>query len=219
MLDATMCKRMDLDLDLYSYPGDSGIKEKCGRKIKQFHHRKQLNEHRWDMYKNMSFLHTYSLHHICYFILLVILNIGTIHCETAGPRQFPKLFKAAQFRSIVTEPSQSTCGVQERSAFCKSSGFSLSVQVCDQDFCVQQCPGRTELPNHLNLLVQTMAFSDCVFLDTINRRPGSAFQSASTSFISTGPMCFVTPSVSPDFSSTQEFTITLWVWQRKDNNG
>lgn len=158
-----------------------------------------------------------------YFIIfiLVVANVRYSLCETTGQatRPFPNLFKAAQYRPIVTEPSQGTCGVQERSAFCKSSSYPISVEVCDQSFCVQQCPGRTELPNYLNLLLQTMAFSDCVFLDTINTRPGSAVQSASTSFISSGPTCFVTPSVTPDLSSTQEFTITVWIWQRKDNNG
>lgn len=188
------------------------------RKLRQ--HRKQQNEHRCKSccVTIAATLPSLKPNQILYCIFhLLIWNVSYTQCETS--RQFPKLFKAAQFRPITTEPSQGTCGVQERSAFCKSSSYSISVDVCDQDFCVQQCPGRTELPTYLNLLIQTMAFSDCVFLDTINTRPGSAFQSASTSFISSGPTCFITPSVSPDLSSTQEFTITVWVWQRKDNNG
>lgn len=187
-------------------------------------HRKELNEQRW-FYGFMNHIVKFSFSNLnrgslfCLILLLSSLNSGLCQTVSQTTRPFPKLFKAAQYRPILTEPSQGTCGVQERSAYCRSSSYPISVDVCDQSFCVQQCPGRTELPSYLNLLVQTMAFSDCVFLDTINTRPGSAFLSPSTSFISSGPTCFVTPSVTPDLSSTQEFTITLWVWQRQNNNG
>lgn len=193
-------------------------------KMHKLCHRKQQNEQRFN---NCYFSHNneyVSIHQkfpsvtiICY----VILCISPVYCQTVNQniRPFPPLFNAAQYRPVLTEPSQGTCGVQERSAYCRSSIFPISVDICNQDFCVQHCSSRSEIPSYLSLLVQTTGFSNCVFLDTINVRPGSEFQSASTSFISSGPTCFVTPSVTPDLSSTLEFTISVWIWQKKDNNG
>lgn len=186
-------------------------------------HRKQQNEQRCRKCFQENFKISKSKYcdlFVLYYVLLVCFS--SVHCESnvnQNIRPFPPLFNAAQYRKVLTEPSQGTCGVQERTAYCKSSMFPISVDICNQDFCVQQCSNRTEKPSYLKLLVQTTGFSDCVFLDTINTRPGSAFQSASTSFISSGPTCFVTPSVTPDLSSTKEFTITLWIWQKKDNDG
>lgn len=188
-------------------------------------HRKQQNEQRCrkcfqQSFKSLNSKSKYSDLFVLYYVLLI--GFSSVHCQTNANkniRPFPPLFNAAQYRPVLTEPSQGTCGVQERTAYCKSSMFPISVDICNQDFCVQQCSSRTEKPSYLNLLVQTTGFSNCVFLDTINTRPGGAFQSASTSFISSGPTCFVTPSVTPDLSSTLEFTITLWIWQKKDNDG
>lgn len=154
-------------------------------------------------------------------IYLLLIFAPNVHSQDINQniRPFPALFNAAQYRMIKTEPSQGTCGIPDRSAYCQSSIFPISIDECFQSYCIQQCPGRTEMPNYLSLLVQTTGFSKCVFLDTINTRPGSSFQSASTSFISSGPTCFVTPSVTPDLSSTTEFSITLWIWQKKYNDG
>jgi hypothetical protein len=188
-------------------------------------HRKQENEQRctgycfWQnkkvLYKNSKF---YQLS-ACLYVLTLFLS--SVNCQNVNQniRPFPPLFNAAQYRPVLTEPSQGTCGVQERSAYCKSSIFPISKDVCNQDFCVQQCSTRTEKPSFYNLLVQTTGFSNCVFLDTINVRPGSELFSASTSFISSGPTCFVTPSVFPDLTTTTEFTISVWIWQKKDNFG
>ncbi|KAH3846725.1 hypothetical protein DPMN_089027 [Dreissena polymorpha] len=161
-------------------------------------------------------------------ILVILLLLSVIFTQTGNvnsqitnqnTRPFPPLFNAAQYRPVLTEPSQGTCGVQDRSAYCKSSIFPISISTCTQDFCVQQCPGRSETPSYFDLLTQKTGFSDCVFLDTINKRPGSPFQSASMSFIGSGPTCFVTPTVTPNMTSTQEFTISLWVWPKMNNNG
>ena len=182
-------------------------------------HRKHGYNRKWwglHHFSSYIFLQTVSIISCLLLHLLVPVCGQTVNQDI---RPFPPLFNAAQNRPILTEPSQGTCGVQERSAYCKSSVFPISVDQCNQDFCVQQCPGREEMPSSINMLYQSAGFSDCVFLDTINTRPGSEFLSASTSFIGTGPTCFVTPTVTPYLSPSQEFTITVWIWQKENNDG
>jgi len=185
-------------------------------------HRKQMNENRDYLYKiwcnNVKVLCISK--ELTVFVYTILSLLSYVAGQTnQNVRPFPALFNAAHYRPVFTEPSQGTCGVRERSAYCRSSMFPLSVETCNQDFCVQQCPSRTEMPPFLNLLLTTTAFSTCVFNDTINVRPGSAFQSASTSFIAPGPTCFVTPSVTPNLPSSQQFTISLWIWPKRNNNG
>lgn len=182
-----------------------------------FHpHRKQSNDGR-----NFVQL-TFDRHFIwCYILLCVILLLNVVNSQTVKQevRPFPSLFNAAQNRPVITEPSQSTCGINSRSAYCKSSTFPISVEMCNQDFCIQTCPGRTRMPIYYSLLPPTGGFSSCVVADTINRRPGSDPMSFSTSFISQGPTCFLTPTVNVTLGSKLEFSFTLWIWPEKNNNG
>ena len=188
-------------------------------------HRKQENEQRcvgccFQQTTNVLYRNS-KCFKISFCLYVLILFSSSVKCQNVNQniRPFPPLFNAAQYRPVLTEPSQGTCGVQERSAYCKSSIFPISKDVCNQDFCVQQCSTRTEMPSFYNLLVQSAGFNNCIFPDTINVRPGSEFLSASTSFISSGPSCFLTPSVSSDLTTTAEFTISVWIWQKKDNYG
>ena len=181
-----------------------------------FHpHRKQNNERR------IYFLSKHSLkmiwcHIFCVVLLFQLVSTQIVEQEV---RPFPPLFNAAQNRPVITEPSQSTCGINSRSAYCKSSIFPISVEMCNQDFCVQTCPGRTQMPQYFSLLPPTGGFSSCVVADTINRRPGSDPMSYSTSFISAGPTCFLTPGVEISLGSALEYSFTVWLWQKKDNDG
>ena len=182
-----------------------------------FHpHRKQTNEARQIL--RISCRKKYIW---CRILLTVSLlfEFATSQTIDQNVRPFPPLFNAAQNRPILTEPSQSTCGVNSRSTYCKSSIFPISVEMCHQDFCVQTCPGRTHMPTPHNLLPPTGGFSSCVVADTINRRNGSDPMSYSTSFISEGPTCFLTPSVDVTLGSRLEFSFTVWIWPEKDNDG
>ena len=182
-----------------------------------FHpHRKQANEARQvlrvNSRKNLIWCHILST--------MVLL----FHCTASQNidqevRPFPPLFNAAQNRPIFTEPSYSTCGVNTRSAYCKSYNSPLSIQTCSQDFCIQTCPGRTQMPTPHNLLPPTGGFSDCVVADYINRRNGSDPTTYATSFIGEGGTCFLTPSVEVPLGSRQEYSFTVWVWPEKDNDG
>ena len=184
-----------------------------------FHpHRKQNNERR-----HASRIMTFSMKTstLCHILISFITYFHFTKSQTVEQevRPFPPLFNAAQNRPIITEPSQSTCGVNSRSAYCKSSIFPISVEMCNQDFCVQTCPGRTQMPTFGSLLPPTGGFSSCVVADTINRRPGSDPMSFSTSFIDTGPTCFLTPTVNIDLTKSLEFSFTVWIWQERDNDG
>ena len=181
-------------------------------------HRKQNNERRC-----LSMVR-YNLKTLwCHIsvIFSVILSFPLVSCQTVEQdiRPFPPLFNVAQNRPIITEPSQSTCGVNSRSAYCKSATFPISVVVCEQDFCIQTCPQRTQMPISHNLLPPTGGFSKCVIADTINRRPWSSPMSYSTSFISTGASCSLTPAVNISLGSALEYSFTVWIWQQKNNDG
>ena len=181
-----------------------------------FHpHRKQANEAR-------KVLRVPANNYIwCCILSIVVLLFDCTTSQTLDQevRPFPPLFNAAQNRPIFTEPSYSTCGVNTRSAYCKSFDSPLSVQTCSQDFCIQTCPGRTHMPTPHSLLPPTGGFSDCVVADRINRRNGSDSTSYATSFIGEGQMCFLTPSVDVTLGSRQEYSFTVWIWPERDNDG
>ena len=147
------------------------------------------------------------------FMLFILLR-------TAGSqslRSFPPLFNAAKERTLSTTPSQSTCGVPVQSAYCRSSTFSSSVLECRQDFCVQECPRRTALPVHVQLLTANN-YGACITKDTFNVRPEAPVGDFSAIFTQ-GSSCYLTPSTTPSLGANGAFTLTFWFWQQNGNIG
>ena len=147
------------------------------------------------------------------FWLLIILSI----VDSQNPRKFPPLFNAARQRQVTTTPTQSTCGIPTRSAFCRSSTLSSSVFECRQDFCEQDCPRRTIIPDYVSLLDGT-GFKECVTSDSVNIRPGSNPPDTSVYFAH-GSSCYLTPRTTPTIGANGAFTLTFWIWQEPNNIG
>lgn len=128
-------------------------------------------------------------------------------------RPFPPLFNAALNRPVHTDPSDSTCGVPQRNAYCESTTFANSVLECSQKFCLQTCPTRQKLPTAKELSRGvTPGFGHCVSFDRVNTHPGSTVGDFSTHFSAGGPSCFLTPSHNISVGDRGAFTIAMWIW-------
>ena len=149
-------------------------------------------------------------------VLLLVLLIASIS-SAQNPRKFPPLFNAAKQRLVTTNPFQSTCGTPTRSAFCRSSTLSSSVFECRQNYCIQECPRRTIIPDYVSLLDGT-GFKECVTLDSVNIRPGSQPPETSVHF-GQGTGCYLTPRTTPTVGRNGAFTLTFWIWQEPNNVG
>lgn len=152
-------------------------------------------------------------------VLIVLIFILPVNSQ-AEMRPFPPLFNAAKNRPVFTDPTDSTCGVPQRNAYCESNTFPSSVLQCTQEFCQQTCPTRENLPTAMELgKGPTPGFGKCVSSDMVNKRPGSPLGEFSTYFIKEGPNCFLTPSVTPSVGEEGAFTMTIWIWQQSANGG
>ncbi|GFO50463.1 usherin-like [Plakobranchus ocellatus] len=156
-------------------------------------------------------------------ILILVLIPGYSKGQLpSSQRAFPPLFNAARAKPVLTNPSASTCGLGRTTAFCVSSVQVESINNCVQDFCVQTCPGRSQLPLATNLLEATSPGSgDCVVADIVNIRPGSGDGAFSWTLTRAGPTCFLQPRASPrlDSSGVVSFTLTVWIWLNSQETG
>lgn len=150
-------------------------------------------------------------------IFCVIFLSCTTVVRSQSVRLFPPLFNGARGRPLSTVPTPSVCGVPTRSAFCRSSPLSSSFRECRQDYCVQDCPRRTVLPDYVDLL-EGSGFDRCVSTDLVNTRPGSVPPEASVAF-GPGSGCYLTPRTIPSVGPNGAFTLTFWIWQDPSNLG
>jgi hypothetical protein len=155
------------------------------------------------------------------FVLLVFIFVELSSynlCAGQTLRNFPPLFNAAKNQPLTTIPSQSTCGYPTMSAYCKSSTYDNSISECRQDFCIQDCPRRMQLADHVNLLSGS-GYGSCVIRDTVNVRPGSDPMGYSASFTAIGPLCYLDPSEDVNVGANGAFTVAFWIWPEDNNFG
>ena len=138
-------------------------------------------------------------------------------------RKFPPLINAAKDSKLDTIPSQSTCGIPSRTAYCRSATYSSSVFQCLQDFCIQACPRRTALPSHMDLLQDAgvIGFGPCISVDRVNKRPGAP-ENEFAAIFRAGPECYLripTDLNNVNLGVNGAFTLTFWMWQDTDNRG
>ncbi|XP_048258912.1 usherin-like [Haliotis rufescens] len=165
---------------------------------------------------------TCSLNKFVSIKTFILVNF-VLACVGQNPqlRQFPPLFNAAKDKLISTSPSDSTCGVPVRNAYCRSSTIATSVGTCLQNFCVQTCPGRYSLPNPVDLVSDALSpgFGACVSLDMVNKRPKSGSADFSRFISQSGDNCYLFPSTSPDVGQNGAFTLTVWFWMANTVDG
>lgn len=151
-------------------------------------------------------------------IMVILLKTSPTTAQVTRP--FPEVQNLAENRPVVSNPSDSACGVPTRNAYCESSVYPISVQQCTQLFCVQICPNRTSLPDPLDLLIATSpGLGTCVVTDAVNVHPNNRIGEFSTFFVQTGQLCYVTPSSLLRIGADGGFTVSFWVWQEASNNG
>nr|XP_056708935.1 usherin [Euleptes europaea] len=118
---------------------------------------------------------------------------------------FPRLENLGAFKNISIVPTQATCGLPDRSAFCQSSVAVESIQSCIQRFCIQKCPYRSSPASYTAILSEGLG--TCITQDKHDLHPGSP--SSSSSFIFRNwKGCFYT---SRAWRLGTSFTLTVWL--------
>ena len=159
---------------------------------------------------------TCSILRILLFILIFLAKEG----RSQDLRDFPPLFNAAKDKPLVTFPAQSSCGVPQKNAYCKSATFVESVQSCfEVGRCDNECPIRSTSPAYSAFLVAARNYDACVTKDQINISPNAGSTEFSALFSSVGALCHLLTSTSPSLGANGAFTLTFWVWQKEGNDG
>lgn len=155
---------------------------------------------------------------VCKVTLFIIYLFSFTIKFSNSQKAFPSLTNIAQDQPVHTNPSDSTCGIPTRNAYCISSIYKASVDQCVQNFCVQSCPNRTGLPLLVNLLMGT-SDGECIMSDLFNTKPQSNLVEYSMYFMKPGPDCFLTPFTTPEINEEGAFTFTMWIWKEEGNYG
>lgn len=66
----------------------------------------------------------------------------------------------AAFKPVSTSPPRSTCGIPERSSYCRSPSSQSELMTCYQAFCIQECPYRSSTPPYAPLLLAAHRYED-----------------------------------------------------------
>ena len=164
---------------------------------------------------NSSYSRVTKDYHLLFIFIVFCMTLPLTTGQTYRP--FPSLYNVAKYKTIYTEPSDGTCGVPSRSAYCRSTPSPTSLEECRQEYCIQDCPRRTALPSSSNLM-RASNYGICVTTDTVNRRPGSAADGFSAVFTS-GASCYVHPLDRLALGANGAFTLTFWIWQNAGNIG
>uniref|UniRef100_F6UDP9 Usherin n=1 Tax=Monodelphis domestica TaxID=13616 RepID=F6UDP9_MONDO len=118
---------------------------------------------------------------------------------------FPRLQNVGALKNVSIVPTQATCGLPGRSAFCHSSIAAESIQYCTQRFCIQDCPYRSSSPSYIALFSEGLR--SCITTDKNDLHPDSP--SNSTSFIFGNLKdCFSLPH-SPRLATS--FALAVWL--------
>uniref|UniRef100_W5NGL3 Usherin n=1 Tax=Lepisosteus oculatus TaxID=7918 RepID=W5NGL3_LEPOC len=137
------------------------------------------------------------------YTITIFISSYPVNCQG----HFPRLENIGAFKNVTIVPSQSTCGIPERNAFCQKAVTKDSLLTCTQQFCIQECAYRSSTPSYVNLFSAGLGI--CVTEDKNILRPGS--QSDSTSFLFRNQRdCFTSPPLQ-DLRSTGLFTLAVWL--------
>ncbi|XP_042331708.1 LOW QUALITY PROTEIN: usherin [Sceloporus undulatus] len=123
---------------------------------------------------------------------------------------FPRLENVGAFKNISIVPTQATCGLSERKAFCQSSIAVESIHSCTQEFCSQECPYRSSPASYIVMLSDGLGI--CITRDKNDLHPGSSNNLSSFIFHNL-QSCFSTPHAQKLATS---FTLTVWLKPEKE---
>ncbi|XP_076833979.1 usherin-like [Brachyhypopomus gauderio] len=140
-------------------------------------------------------------------LLQYTLGLFAMFSLVAPQGSFPKMENIGAHRSVSVAPPGATCGVLERSAFCRPARAPDDLVTCSQQFCVQECPYRSSTPSHADLLAAYLG--GCPAGDKQDLHPGAAAGSASFAFRNQ-TACLASPSA-PTLGPDGSFTLTLWL--------
>ncbi|KAM5300669.1 usherin [Glossophaga mutica] len=118
---------------------------------------------------------------------------------------FPRLENVGAFKSVSVVPTHATCGLPDRSTFCRSSVAADSLEFCSQQLCVQDCPHRSAPPAFTALL--SAGLGRCIARDQQDLRPYSP-KNATSFIFGNHKNCFSAPP-SPRLAAS--FTLAVWL--------
>ena len=161
-----------------------------------------------------------TLHFINNFLFAFLVYSFMIHGVLSSTGIFPAIYNIANSQPVQTQPAQSSCGVPTRSAFCRSSEQRASVNICEQLFCMQECPTRASLPEYLNVIGFT-DIPECSTKDYVNIRSSGAEHHTDTQtygvlFAGGTATCVISSLASSKIGPNGSFTLVFWVWLAED---
>jgi usherin len=122
---------------------------------------------------------------------------------------FPKLENVGAFKNASIVPARAVCGIPGRSTFCHSSEAAENLQLCTQQFCVQDCPYRSSSPTSTTFFSADLR--DCI-TEEHDLHPHS--HSNSTAFVfGNNQNCF---SSLPSLRLVAAFTLAVWLKPEQD---
>ncbi|MFT7813012.1 usherin [Arapaima gigas] len=141
--------------------------------------------------------------------LLLLCSMGCCTSTSSVSHQgnFPKLENIGAYKTVTTVPSQSTCGIPERSAFCQPTSVQEGLLTCSQQFCVQECPYRSSTPSYVNLF--TAGLGSCVTEELNSLQLGPPLGSVSLIFWNRRD-CFTSPPAQ-NLGPMGSFTLAVWL--------
>ncbi|XP_066526697.1 usherin [Hoplias malabaricus] len=146
--------------------------------------------------------------------LLYFLGLFVSHHPVVPQGSFPKLENIGAYKPVSVEPYGVTCGIPERSAFCKPVKTQEDLLTCSQQFCVQDCPYRSSSPHHIDLLLSSR-MGQCPQGDSPDLHPRA--EAGSTSFVFRNQSgCLASPSA-PNLGPAGSFTLTVWLKLEEDS--
>lgn len=150
----------------------------------------------------------------CGFLFHAIETFIMAYCTSlpldSSQGYFPRLENVGAFKSISVVPTQATCGLPDRSAFCQSSVAVESIHSCSQRFCIQECPYRSSAASYTAILSAGLGF--CLPQDKNDLRPGSPHSSSSFIFREL-KSCSAAPRA---WQLGASFTLTVWLKPEKE---
>ncbi|XP_031695980.1 uncharacterized protein LOC116378279 [Anarrhichthys ocellatus] len=156
------------------------------------------------------------------FICLALLLFSLCPSPASSQGHFPRMENIAAFKPVSTSPSRSTCGLPERSGYCRSPSSQTELTTCYQAFCVQECPYRYSTPPYAPLLLPAHR-GTCIDEDGNDTRPGTQTETRTTTssegvpggsgsvlFRPVQDGCLVSPP-SQALGALGSLTLALWI--------
>ncbi|XP_061132682.1 usherin [Syngnathus typhle] len=87
------------------------------------------------------------------FFCICVLFIGLVPKPASSQGHFPPMENIGAFKPVSTSPPRFSCGVPDRSVYCRTASSQAELLTCHRASCIQECPYRDSMPPYAPLLL------------------------------------------------------------------